>query len=131
MKLRNIGIQIAAVTLMALVACDKPSRSAEIDPVPPNAVQPSVTVVGEEVSLKEPHRYVQLSNLAAAIRNEGYACEDVRTYKQIEPIGKETAAYRIDCLEYSYRLTVSHGRSHVERINAHTLGSDEQKARQR
>ncbi len=66
-------------------------------------------------SLMEPHRYLRLNDLAAAIRQARYPCEKVRTYSSVEQNGGPTSVYKVDCLEYSYRLTVTNGRSRIER----------------
>jgi hypothetical protein len=123
-KVRTIGTLSAALTLiLGLAACDRFSPSTDIDPVPPQAVQPSATAAGpeESASLVEPHRYLRLNDLAAAIRNAGHSCEAVRTYNQIEQNDKGSAVYKIDCLEYSYQLTVSNGRSRIERWTANVI----------
>ncbi len=97
--------------------------TTDIDPVPPQAVQRSGTAGGAEKtpSLVEPHRYLQLSELAGAIRNAGHGCEAVRTCNQIERNDKGSAVYKIDCLEYSYRLTIKNGQSRIERLTANVI----------
>jgi hypothetical protein len=95
-----------------LAACDKPGSTTDIDQVPPQAVQPSDT------ALVRPERYLRLGDLAGAIRKAGHACEVVRAYKLIERKDKGGDVYKIDCLEYSYRLTISNGQSHIERLPA-------------
>ncbi len=101
MKLRAISkLSAAQALILMLAACDRPGPTTDIDPVPPQAVQRGTALV-------EPHRYLRLSDLAGAIRNAGHACEAVRTYNQIEQNDKGSAVYKIDCLEYSYRLTIN------------------------
>jgi hypothetical protein len=63
--------------------------------------------------LLEPHRYLRLSDLAAAIRQAGHSCQKVRSYKSVQ--NGEGTVYKIDCLAYSYRLTVTNGQSDIER----------------
>ena len=103
-----------AITLM-LVACDRPGPTTNIDQVPPQALQESAS------ALVEPHRYSRLSDLAGAIRRAGLPCEVVRTYKQIEQNDNGSAVYKIDCLEYSYRLTINNGQSRIERFTANVI----------
>jgi hypothetical protein len=57
------------------------------------------------------------SNLAAAVRNAGYACERVRRFNQLEQNGRSTGIYKADCLEYSYQFTTAGGRSRIKRWN--------------
>ena len=80
--------------------------------MPPNAVQSSATAAG---SLVEPHRYLRLGDLASAIRNAGHSCEVIRGYKQIKQIDNRSVVYNVDCLEYSYRLTIENGKGRIER----------------
>lgn len=106
---RFIGELSAVLTLILMaVACDKPRGTADVDAVPPQAVQRTST------NLVEPHRYLRLTDLAAAIRKAGLPCEVVRAYKQIEQRGKGSGVYKIDCLEYSFRLTMINGQSRIE-----------------
>ena len=55
------------------------------------------------------------------MRNAGHACEAVRTYNQIEQNDKGSAVYKIDCLAYSYRLTINNGQSRIERLTANVI----------
>jgi hypothetical protein len=55
------------------------------------------------------------SELAAAVRNVGYACERVRRFNELEQNGKRTSIYKIDCLEYSYQFMRVGGKSHIKR----------------
>jgi len=123
-KLRAISkLSAAQALILMLAACDRPGPTTDIAPVPPQAVQRSGTAGGAEEtpSLVEPHRYLRLSDLAGAMRNAGHACEAVRTYNQIEQNDKGSAVYKIDCLEYSYRLTINNGQSRIERLTANVI----------
>ncbi len=101
--------------ILVLAACDRSGSTNNIDPVPSNALQPG------DAHLVDPHRYLRPSELASAIRRSGHACEVVRAYKQIEQNGKGSAVYKIDCLEYSYRLTINNGQSRIERLTANVV----------
>lgn len=110
MNLRPFSaLSVVLALILMLAACGKPSPTTDIDEVPPQAVQRSGT------SLVEPHRYLRLTDLAAAIRKAGYPCEVVRTYRQVEQKSEGSAVYKIDCLEYSFRLTIINGQSRIER----------------
>ena len=100
-----------------LTACDQPSPGGNSGSVPADAVQrlPVPTGVEESATVVEPDRYVRLTDLALALRKAGYACEAVRTYKQLQQNGSGSAVYKVDCLEYSYKLTIINGRSRIER----------------
>ena len=100
-----------------LTACDQPSPGGNSGSVPAGAVQrpPIATGVEETATVVEPHRYVRLSDLALALRKAGYSCEAVRTYKQLQQNGRGSSLYKVDCLEYSYKLTIINGRSRIER----------------
>lgn len=98
--------------ILVLAACDRQEPTTDIDEVPPQAIQESAS------ALVEPHRYSRLSDLAGAIRKAGLPCEVVRTYKKSEPSDDGSAVYEIDCLEYSYRLTITNGQSRIERSAA-------------
>ena len=124
MKLRAISkLSAAQALILMLTACDRPGPTTDIDPVPPQAVQRSGTAGGAEEtpSLVEPHRYLRLSDLAGEVRKSGHPCEVVRTYKQIEQNDEGSAVYKIDCLEYSYRLTIHNGQSRIERLTANVI----------
>ena len=111
-----ISIVTAALTpILFLAACDRARSTSNIDQVPTGAVLQSATAAEAMV---EPQRYLRRSDLASAIRNAGHSCEVVTTYKQIEQKVKERTAYRIDCLEYSYRLTIKNGKSRIQRYTA-------------
>jgi hypothetical protein len=86
-------------------------------------VQRSRTAAGvqETTSLMEPHRYIRLGDLASALRKAGHACETVRSYNQLDQNLEGTAVYKVDCLEYSYRLTVKNGRGRVDRWTADSI----------
>lgn len=116
MKLRAISELSAALALILMLAgCDRPGPTTDIDPVPPQAAQRNAA------DLVEPHRYLRLSDLAGAIRKSGHPCEVVRTYKQIEQNDDGSAVYKIDCLEYSFRLTIINGQSRIERLAAKVI----------
>lgn len=106
MTLRAIGRSAALVLFLA--GCDAPRSPAEVDPVPRDAVQ------RRETGLVDPQRYLRLTDLAAAIRNAGHPCEVVKSYKQIAQSEPDGAVYKIDCLEYSFRLTILDGQSRLE-----------------
>ena len=115
MKYRAITELSAALALILMSAgCDS-SATNDIDQVPPQAVQRSAS------GLVEPHRYLRLSDLADGIRKAGHPCEVVKSYKKIEEIDKGSAVYKIDCLEYSFRLTLINGQSRIERLTAHDI----------
>ena len=61
---------------------------------------------------------MRLSDLAGAIRASGHGCEAIRTYKLIEQKDEVSSVYKIDCLEYSFRLTIINGQSRIERWNS-------------
>lgn len=110
MRLCDIKKLSAALTLCFVCAsCDRPSPALDGDPVAPQTLQPNAN------ELVEPHRYVRLGDLAGAIRTSGHGCEAVRTYKLIEQKDEENSVYKIDCLEYSFRLTISNGQGKIER----------------
>lgn len=116
MKHRTISELSAALALILMSAgCDSSGPANDIDQVPPQAVQRSAS------GLVEPHRYLRLSDLADAIRKAGHPCEVVKTYKLIEQTDKGGAVYKIDCLEYSFRLTLINGQSRIERLNARDI----------
>ena len=115
-KLRVISELSAALAFtLGLAACDRPGPTTDIDQVPPQALQQSTS------ALVEPHRYSSLSNLAGAIRKAGYPCEVVKSYKQVEQNDKGSAVYRIDCLEYSFLLTIINGQSRLKRLPANAI----------
>ncbi len=64
----------------------------------------------------EPQRYFRLTDLAAAIRKAGHPCEVVRSYKKIAQSVEGGSVYKVDCLEYSFRLTMLNGQSQLERF---------------
>ncbi len=112
MKLRTIGEPGAALALvLILTGCGRPEPSSNVDPVPPQAVQRTVT------ALVDPHRYLRLTDLAAAIRKQGQPCEVVKTYKKIAQSDQGGSVYKVDCLEYSFRLTMLNGQSRLERFS--------------
>lgn len=111
MKLRAICGSGAALSLIAtLAACDGPVPTGHPDAVPPQAVQRPAN------ALLDPQRYFRLTDLAAAIRKAGHPCEVVKSYKKIEQSVKGGAVYKVDCLEYSFRLTMLDGQSSLERF---------------
>ena len=67
-------------------------------------------------SFAEPPRYVRLSDLAADIREAGHACESVRSYAELERRANGVSVYKVDCLEYSYELTVKNGTGRIRRL---------------
>lgn len=112
-ELRLISKLKAALALMLMSAgCDRSGRTQDTDRVPSEAVQRSDT------ALVDPRRYLRLSDLAAAIRKSGHPCEVVRSYQQIQLNDQGSAAYKIDCLEYSFRLTMVNGQSRIERFTS-------------
>ena len=116
MKLRATSEQSVALALtLMLVACDRPGSTTDVDQVPPQAMQESAS------ALVEPHRYSRLSDLAGAIRKAGLPCEVVKTYEQIKQNDNGSAVYKIDCLEYAYRLTIANGESRIERWTANVV----------
>ena len=100
-----------------LAACSQPSPGGNSGYVPADAVQLGPVASGEEATapVVEPHRYGQLTDLAAALRKAGYACEAITTYKRLQQDGRGASVYKVDCLEYAYRLTFSDGQSRIER----------------
>ncbi len=115
-KLRAISeLSVALAPILMLAACDRPGPTTDINPAPPPGAQESAA------ALVEPHRYLRLSDLAGAIRKAGRPCEVVRSYKQIERNDKGNAIYRVDCLEYSYRLAINNGQSRIERLTANVV----------
>ena len=109
MNLRAISELSAALALiLILAACDRPGQTTDSDQAPPQAMQESANAV------VEPHRYMRLSDLAGAIRKAGHPCEVVRAYKLIEQNDKGSEVYKVDCLEYSFRLTIINGQSRIE-----------------
>ena len=116
MKFRAITELSAALALILMSAgCDSSAPTNDIDQVPPQAVQRSAS------GLVEPHRYLRLSDLADAIRKAGHPCEVVKSYKKIAEIDKGSSIYKIDCLEYSFRLTLINGQSRIERLTANDI----------
>jgi hypothetical protein len=117
MNLRAIG---SVLTLLMLSACDRASPGSNSGLVPVDAVQrpPTAAAVEETATIVEPHRYLRLSDLALALRKAGYSCEAVQTYRQLQQNGRPGSAYKVDCLEYSYKLTIINGRSGIERWTA-------------
>ena len=114
---RPISIVTAALMpIFLLPACDRARSTANIDQVPSGAVLQSATAAE---SMVEPQRYLRRSDLASAIRNAGHSCEVVTAYKQIEKKVTGSAFYKIDCLEYSYRLTIQNGKSRLQRYTAY------------
>jgi hypothetical protein len=67
-------------------------------------------------SFAEPPRYVRLSDLAADIREAGHGCESVRSYAELERRANGVSVYKVDCLEYSYELTVIDGTGRIRRL---------------
>ena len=109
MKLSVINELSAALAFILILAgCDRPGPTTDVDRAHPQALQPDAT------KLVEPHRYMRLSDLADAIRASGHGCEAVTTYKLIEQKDDGSAVYKIDCLEYSFRLTIINGQSRLE-----------------
>ncbi len=116
MKLCAISkLSAAQALILMLAACDRSGSTNNIDPVPSQAVQPGDT------ALVDPHRYLRPSELASAIRKSGHPCEVVRTYKLIEQNEDGSAVYKIDCLEYSFRLSIINGQSRIERWTANVI----------
>ena len=116
-KLRAISeLSVALALILMLAACDRPGPTNDPDPAPPQSVQESAG------ALVEPQRYLRLSDLAGALRKAGRPCEVVRAYEQIERKDKGSAVYKVDCLEYSYRLTIDDGHSRIERMTANVIG---------
>jgi len=109
-KLSVINELSAALALILVLAgCDRPGPTTDVDWGSPQALQPNAN------NLVEPHRYMRLSDLADAIRASGHGCEVIRAYKLIERKDDRSVVYKIDCLEYSFRLTIINGQSRIER----------------
>lgn len=106
------GLSVALALIPVLAGCDRPGPTANVGRESAQAMQP------DAANLVEPHRYMRLSDLADAIRAAGHGCEAIRTYKLIERKDDGSAVYKIDCLEYSFRLTLIDGQSRVERWNS-------------
>ena len=117
MKLRAISRLGAGLALIVmLVGCDRQTPVTDDDLVGPNSAQSGAAGRRDGTpALVEPHRYMRLSDLARALRDAGHSCEAVRTYELIEQ-SDGMAVYRIDCLEYSFRLTIQDGKSSAERM---------------
>lgn len=116
MKFHPISELSPALALILMLAgCNRPGQTTDIDPMSPQAVQPNAT------HLVAPQRYLRLSDLAGAIRKSGHPCEVVRTYKLIEEREDGSAVYKIECLEYSFRLTIINGQSRIERFTADNI----------
>ena len=96
--------------ILMLGACDGPRPKSDKHEIPPQAMQDSAG------ALVEPHRYSSLSDLAGAIRKAGFPCEAVSTYRKLEQTPNGSAVYKIDCLEYSYRMAITKGRSRLEKF---------------
>ena len=93
-----------------LAACDGRAPTGHADAVPSQAVQrPADTLL-------DPQRYFRLTDLAGAIRKAGHPCEVVKSYKKIAQSVKGGSVYKVDCLEYSFRLTMLNGQSQLERF---------------
>lgn len=113
MKLFALGKLNAALVLISMVAaCDRPGPRSDVDQVPPQALLEGATTI------VEPHRYRNLSNLAGAIRKAGHPCEGVKSYKPIGQSDQGKAVYQIDCMEYSFLLTITNGQSRIEPLTA-------------
>ena len=112
------GLSVALALIPMLAGCDGSGPAADVDRESAQAMQP------DSANLVEPHRYMRLGDLADAIRASGHGCEAIRTYKLIERKGDGTAVYKIDCLEYSFRLTLINGQSRVERWNSREAKSN-------
>ena len=111
MKLRAICGSGAALALIPiLAACDGAAPTGLVDVVPAQAVQRPAT------ALLDPQRYFRLTDLAGAIRKAGHPCEVVKSYKKIAQSVKGGSVYKVDCLEYSFRLTMLNGQSQLERF---------------
>lgn len=111
MKLRAMYQSAAALALIPiLAACDGAAPTGHLDAVPPQAVQRPAD------ALLDPQRYFRLTDLASAIRKAGHPCEVVKSYKKIAQSVKGGSIYKVDCLEYSFRLTMLNGQSQLERF---------------
>lgn len=111
--MRKLSLTLAVVAVLA--GCDREQPTNDGGPGTPRTLQPDAS------DLVEPYRYVRLSDLARAIRNRGHPCEVVRTYKLINQGKGRNAVYKVDCLEYSFRLTLSEGQSRIERWTANAI----------
>ena len=67
---------------------------------------------------------MRLSDLAGAIRASGHGCGAITTYKLMEQTDNASAVYKIECLEYAYRLTIINGQSRVERWDSRKAKAD-------
>jgi hypothetical protein len=103
---------------LALTACGKPTREPLDNHSRSEGVHGSLVTqkVQGAASFAEPPRYVRLSDLAADIREAGHACESVRSYAELGQRGKGVSVYKVDCLEYSYELTVTDGTGQIRRL---------------
>ena len=118
-KTSSSGIVLFSI---ALAACDAPP-AASVEPAAyptgmqgrPIAVRTSSGGEERKAMLVEPLRTVSLSELATAIREAGYGCESIRVFDQLEFDGKRLDIHKVDCLEYSYQVTLGNGRSDIER----------------
>jgi len=107
---------------IALAACDAPPATSVEPAAYPSGMRGTPITVrtsaeGEErrAMLVEPLRSVSLGELAAVVRKAGYGCETIRIFDQLELDGKRLDIHKVDCLEYSYQVTLGNGESHVER----------------
>lgn len=115
--LPNIMSAVLAASLV-LIACGKSPPDDLDDSVRPEHVQENFVTgkVEGAASFAEPPRYLRLNDLAADIREAGHGCESIRTYAALERPAKGTGVYKVDCLEYSYELTITNGRGQIRRL---------------
>ena len=100
---------LTLAVLSTLAGCDRNQPTNTLSPETTQSLQTDAN------DLVEPYRYLQLSDLARAIRKRGESCQAVQTYKLIKQGPGTDAVYKVDCLEYSFRLTLSKGQNRVER----------------
>lgn len=102
---------------LVLTACGKSTPDHLDNHVRGEGVQQSLVTQKMQgaTSFAEPPRYVRLSDLAADIREAGHACESVRSY-ELERRMNGVSVYKVDCLEYSYQLTVMNGTGQIGRL---------------
>ncbi len=112
----------AAALILILVGCDDGySNDGGVAgaTLPEGKVAVTVrTVPGAQPQaafLVVPQRDFNPTDLAAAVRKAGLACERVRGFNELEQNGKRTGIYKVDCLEYSYQYTTLSGKTHGKR----------------
>jgi hypothetical protein len=51
--------------------------------------------------------------MAEAVRKTGYPCANVTSFKELRQDARETHIYKLDCVSYSYQVTVAEGEAYV------------------